>query len=122
MLTTAFAVLAVAVLLGTALAVRYLRSGPANPAPWSLAALHGLIGIGGLFCLLLALRGPTRGLDQGTASFGTIAATLLAFAALAGLGVLLMRARKRQRSGTLIGLHATLAVSGFVVLAAYLLA
>ena len=122
MLSVAFAVLAVAVLLGAALAVRYMRGGTEHPASWTLAALHGIIGIGGLCCLVLALRGPPRGLDQGTASFGVIAATLLALAALAGLGVLLMRRGNRQRAGMLIGVHATLAVSGFVVLAAYLMA
>jgi hypothetical protein len=122
MLSVAFAALAVAVLSGTALAAQYLRGGTEHPAPWTLAALHGVIGIGGLCCLVLALRGPARGLDQGTGSFGVIAVTLLALAALAGLGILLMRRGKKQPAGALIGLHATLAVSGFVVLAAYVLA
>jgi hypothetical protein len=123
MLNVAFTVVAVAVLLGIALAVQYLRGGTEHPTPWTLAALHGVIGIGGLCCLVLALRGPPRGaLGQGTASFGVTAATLLALAALAGLGILLIRRGKKQRAGTLIGLHATLAISGFVVLAAYLVA
>jgi hypothetical protein len=122
MLTAAFAVLAAAVLFGAALAVQFVRGGNANAVPWTVAALHGIVGIAGLGCLFLALRGPQRGLDQGTASFGAIAATLLALAALAGFGVLLMRRGKKQRAGTLIGVHATLAISGFVVLAAYLMA
>jgi hypothetical protein len=120
-LTAAFALLATAVALGTALAVLYLRSERAA-APLLLMALHGLFGLGGLACLLLALRGPPRGLDQGTGSFGAIAAALLAAAALAGLGVLFLHRARKRRAGTLIGLHATLAVSGFVMLAAYLLA
>ncbi len=122
MLTAAFAVLAIAVLAGTALAVQYLRGSTADAVPWPLAALHGLIGLAGLGCLVLALRGPPRGLDHGTASFGTIAATLLALAALAGLGILLMHRGRKRRAGSLIGVHATLAISGFVVLAAYLFA
>jgi len=122
MLTAAFAVLAAAVLFGAALAVQFVRGGTATAVPWPAAALHGFVGIAGLGCLLLALRGPPCGLGQGTASFGAIAATLLALAALAGLGVLLMHRGKKQRAGTLIGLHATLAISGFVVLAAYLMA
>lgn len=122
MLNTAFAILTVAVLLGAALALQYLRGGASHSVPWPFAALHGLIGIGGLCCLVLALRGPPRGLEQGTASFGIIAAALLALAALAGLGILLMRRGKGQRAGTLIGVHATLAIGGFVVLAAYLMA
>jgi hypothetical protein len=120
MLIAAFVVLAAAVLKGTALAVQYLRGGDVPAPPWTLAALHGLIGVGGLCWLLLALRGPPRGLDQGTASFGAVAATLLALAALAGLGILFLHRIRKRRAGTLIGLHATLAISGFVVLAAYL--
>ena len=73
-MNTAFALLTVAVLLGAAIALQYLRGGASHSVPWPFAALHGLIGIGGLCCLVLALRGPPRGLEQGTASFGIIAA------------------------------------------------
>jgi len=132
MLIAAFLILGCAVLLGSALAVLYLLASTATPASapvswrvswpvsWPVAALHGLVGIGGLICLALALRGPPRGIAEGTASFGAIAATLFALAALAGGGLLAMRLRKR-RPGALIGVHAALAVSGFVILAAYLL-
>jgi hypothetical protein len=119
MLTAAFIALAIAVLLGSGLA---LLHGRAAAPPWPLGALHGLIAIGGLGCLVLALRGPPRGLDQGTGSFGTIAAVLVALAALAGLALLAARLRKRRLPATLIGVHATLAISGFVVLLAYVLA
>jgi hypothetical protein len=118
----AFVVLAAAVALGTALAVLYLRGERAAAAPILLTTLHGLFGLGGFACLLLALRGPARGLDQGTGAFGVVAAVLLAAAALAGLWVLFVHHVRKRRAGTLIGLHATLAVSGFVILAAYLLA
>ncbi|HTV36337.1 MAG TPA: hypothetical protein VMF12_07885 [Xanthobacteraceae bacterium] len=121
MLIAAFAILAAAAALGTALALVYLRGGRVA-APLLLTALHGLFGLGGLVCLVLALQGPPRGLDQGTASFGVIAAALLAAAALAGLTAFFRQRGKPQRAGTLIGLHATLAVSGVVILAAYLLA
>jgi len=120
-LIAAFVVLAAAAALGTALAVLYLHREQAA-APLLLTALHGLLGLGGFACLLLALRGPPRGLDQGTGSFGAIAAALLAAAALAGLGVLFMHRVRKRRAGTLIGVHAMFAVSGFVILAAYLLA
>ena len=122
MLSVAFAVLAVAVLLGGALAVPYLRGGSAQAAPWPVAALHGVIGITGLSGLVMALRGPPRGLDQGTVMFGAIAAALFALAALAGLVILYMHRGRKRRAGSLIGLHATLAISSFVVLAAYLFA
>jgi hypothetical protein len=121
MLISAFIALAVAVTLGTVLAVRYLRA-TTPAAPWPLAALHGLVGIGGLCCLVPALRGPPRGVELGVSSFGAISAALLGLAALAGLSILFVHVVKRRRAATLIGVHATLAVSGFVILAAYLLA
>jgi len=120
MLNVAFIVLAAAVLVGSVLALLHLREGAAPP-PWPLGALHGLIGIAGLALLALALRAPPRGLDQGTGSFGMIAAILLVLAALAGAGLLRARLRKTRLSGALIGAHATLAVSGFVILLVYVL-
>lgn len=120
MLYTAFTFLGIAVLLGNVLAVLHLREG-ATPPPWPLGTLHGLIALAGLGLLGLALRGPPRGLDQGTGSFGAIAATLIALAALVGLAQLAGRLRKRRLSGILIGIHATLAIGGFVILLAYVL-
>ena len=122
MLTAAFIILGFAVLLGTALAILHQRTPTGAAAPWPVGALHGLLGLGGLVCLVLALRGPPRGLDRGTGSFGMIAATLIALAALAGGAILITHLRNRRGGGTLIGIHATLAVSGFVMLAAYLFA
>jgi hypothetical protein len=122
MLTAALASLAVAVLLGSALAVMHLRTDGAGAPPWRLAALHGLVAVAGLGCLVLALRGPPRGLAQGTAAFGMIAAALLVPAVLLGAGFLVARLRQRRLPGLLIGIHATLAVSGFVILTVYILA
>jgi len=121
MLIAAFYALGAAVLLGSVLAVWNLRPRTAPP-PWPLAALHALVAIGGLLCLAIALRGPPRGLDQGTASFGVISAVLIALAALLGGGMLMGRLRKRRPASTLIGIHAMLAISGFVILIAYVLA
>ena len=124
MLIGAFMIVGSAVLLGSALAILHLRAQPGAvswPVAWPLGALHGLLGIGGLLCLVLALRGPPRGIAQGTASFGAIAATLFALAALAGGAILATHLRRRRRAGALIGVHAAFAVSGFVILAAYLL-
>jgi hypothetical protein len=122
MLTIAFILLAGAVLLGSVLAVLHLRRSGAVAPPVPLAAAHGLLAMGGLACLLLALCGPPRGLETGTASFGALAAALFALAALAGGGILASHLLKRRVAGTLIGIHATLAVSGAVILAAYLVA
>jgi len=68
------------------------------------------------------LDGPEPGVERGTASFGTVAAVLIALAAVAGSGILVLRLLKRRFTGLrlLIGVHATLAVSGFVFLTAYI--
>jgi hypothetical protein len=121
MLNAAFIVLGIAVLLGCGLAVLHWRAGAAPP-PRPFGVLHGFIAVAGLGLLALALRGPPRGLEQGTGSFGVIAAALIALAALAGVALLAARLRKKQLSGTLIGIHATFAVGGFVILLAYVLA
>jgi hypothetical protein len=122
MLIAAFAALGIAVLLGAVLAVLYLRGGPAWSALPLLAAFHGLLATAGLICLVLALGGPSRGGHMGTAAFGTIAACLIALAALAGGWMFAGYLRGKRRSEMTMGLHATLAVSGFVILAAYIFA
>jgi hypothetical protein len=122
MLHAAFTILGIAVLLGAALFVTHLRNGgAADAAPWRLAALHGLIGVGGLFCLLFALDNPLLRPDRGTAGFGAISAVLLALAALFGAGIFVIRLASKGRVSALIAIHATIAISGFVVLAAYVL-
>ena len=121
MLTAAFTVLGIAVLLGSVLFVMHLRDDPGGAARWRLAALHGLLGIGGLVCLLFALRHPPLRPDQGTAGFDKISMALIALAALLGGGIFAVRLAGKGRAGTLIGIHATIAISGFVVLAAYML-
>jgi hypothetical protein len=126
MLTAAFAILTVAVALGAVLAVLHLRTNrtatPLRPPPWPLGALHGILALAGLGCLALALRGPPRGVQQGTASFGIIAAVLFVLAALLGARLLAARIFKKPIGGGTIAIHATLAVSGFVILAAYVFA
>lgn len=121
MLTAGFLMLASAALMGSGLAVPHLRKPASDAVPWPLAALHALIGFGGLGLLVAALRGPPRGLSQGTASFGLIAAVLIVLAALTAGGMLARRLKGRPPSA-LLGLHATLAVSGTVILAAYVFA
>ena len=122
MLVAAFVILGVVVLLGSVLGVLHVRMNAVATPPWPLAALHGLLAIGGLCCLALTLRGPPRGLDQGTASFGIIATALFTLAALVGGGLLAAHVFKRRIAGVTIAIHATLAVSGFVILAAYVFA
>lgn len=80
--------------------------------------VHGLVGASGFALLVFALRGPARGAAYGVSGFGTLAAVLLGCAVL--LGLLVLRARLRRRDPMLvIGVHATLAIFGLVLLAAY---
>jgi hypothetical protein len=121
MLLWSFVLLLITTVLGTALAGLHLRAGSTKPPCLPFGALHGLLGIVGLGALLLALRGPARGVAMGVGGFGSIAALLLAAALLAGLAVLIVRWRHRRVPGLVIGIHATIAVSGVVILAAYTL-
>jgi hypothetical protein len=109
----------IAAALGALLVWLHLR--PDAPRPrWELGALHGVLGAGGLATLVLALQGPPRGEAMGVGAFGRIAAVLLAFALAMGLVLLIRRRRGRLTSGP-IGIHATIAISGVVILAAYTL-
>ena len=118
MLMAAIVLLTTAVLLGSALAVVYLGSEGSSAAPWRIAALHGLSGLAGLACLVLVVRAPALPSSHGTASFGRMSAWLFALAALVGTAILRARWRRR-RPGALIAVHATLAISAFVIFAAY---
>jgi hypothetical protein len=120
MLTAAFWTLASAVAFGSAAALVGLRKGAAGITSWPLGAVHGTLAVIGFGLLVWALPGSTRGMGTGSSSFGVVAAVLIALALLLGLVILSMRFLKKRLSGTLIGIHATLAVSGFVILAAYL--
>jgi hypothetical protein len=121
MLLLSFSLLLLAVLLGTLLAALHLGAARVRLLSGPLGLLHGLLGVFGLGALLLALRGPPRGAAMGVGAFGRIAAVLLATALLAGLLVLAARLRYRRVPGLAIGIHATIAVGGVVILAAYTL-
>ena len=117
MLIAAFVILGVAVLLGSVLAVLHSQTESSTP-PWSLAALHGLLAVGGLSCLAVALRGPPRG-RRGFLRHHC--ALLITLTTLVGVALLATRIFKTRIAGIMIGIHATLAVGGFVILAAYVL-
>jgi hypothetical protein len=118
MLLVAFTLLLIAAALGSVLAMLGFR--PEVPPPAQVyGVLHGCLGAGGFAALVMALRGPPRGVAMGVGSFGAIAAVLLGVALLAGLIMLAIRLRARQVSGLIIGIHATIAISGIVILAAY---
>jgi hypothetical protein len=115
--SVAVAILSVTVVLGIALAMVHLR-GTSRP-PWMIGALHGVLGAVGLGTLVLALRGPPRGVQASVASFGGVAAVLAAAALAVGLGVVTLARRSRRGVGLAIAVHFTLAVTAYVLLAAY---
>ena len=118
MLALSLTLITAAASIGGALAWLHLRT---TPPSWRLGTLHGLLGVGGLVGLLFALRGPPRGTTAGVGSFGYLGAGLLAVAFFVGLGIALARLGHRDVASLLIGIHATFAVAGVVVLAAYAL-
>jgi hypothetical protein len=112
----------VVVLLGAALAIQIMRR-PTHAPSRVLAWLHGiaaLLSYGVLVAALLA--GPPRGAATGTQSFGLTAAVLLLLAALIGIASLVLHSRRRRMPGIAIGIHASVAIFGYVILAVYLLA
>lgn len=115
MLDLAFWMLCAAVLVGAGLAVAYMRGAQAKSPHPLIAFAHGLLGGASLLVLIAALR---RGLPQtgmGLSGFGAMAAGLLALAFAFGLA-LFLSGRRRRPAGALVGVHASLAIAGFVIL------
>jgi hypothetical protein len=111
----------IVVLLGAALAIQILRR-PTHTPSRLLAWLHGLAALLSYGVLLVALMGPTRGAATGTQSFGLAAALLLLLAAVVGIVSLGLHLFRRRMPGIAIGIHASVAIFGYVILAVYLLA
>ena len=119
MLASSLTLLGLAALLGAALALVGAKAAGKPPSAW-LASLHGIVAVSGFALLLAALiEGPARGAATGTQSFGAIAAVLLLLAACLGIASLLLHIRRRRLPGFWASAHAVIAVSGFVILAAY---
>lgn len=119
-LGVSFAIVSLAVALGLGLAsVALIGKDSLSRKAVPVAHVHGAAGLLGVAAVLLALRGPPRGTHSGAGSFGVIAAAMLAGALLAGSAILAAHLRRRPVSALAIGLHASLGVAGFVVLAAF---
>ena len=115
MLSAAFWLLAGAVALGIVLAARVMGGSlllARRAAP--VAHVHGALGLAGV--VLLVVARPT--LSPAAASLGASAMILLAGALLVGVSILIAHLRRRGASDLAIGVHATLGVGGFVILAA----
>ena len=115
MVSLAVWVLTFGVAAGLILALWHLRDTGATAGPPLAAGIaHGVVGAVGLAVLLLALRGPPRGIDTGVGSFGTTAAALFVGALLTGIAMLLMR-----RKAVVMAIHAGMAITGYVLLLAW---
>ncbi|HWE79158.1 MAG TPA: hypothetical protein VG270_11630 [Pseudolabrys sp.] len=117
----ALILLLIAVLFGSWLAVLHFAGRSSERTPWPLAMMHAVLALTGLVLLAVTLRGPARGADQGMAAFGFIAVGLLVVAAIVGAQIFVRFRLRRKGASTLVGIHAALAVSGLVILAAYVL-
>jgi hypothetical protein len=108
-------VLTIAVAVGSVLGLWHLRAADGGSRPPVVAGIsHGIVGTVGLGALLLALRGPMRGVATGVSSFGTVAAVLFAAAALTGVVLLSWR-----RNGVVMAIHAGIAITGYAIVLAW---
>jgi hypothetical protein len=107
MLTYALIAFAVAAVGGLLLAASVLRG---RLAPWALSLVHALLGATGLVMLVLAV---TRGVAPGLA---TIALVILVVAALGGFYLASLHAKGTVAPKSIVFVHATAAVAGFLTL------
>ncbi len=118
-LTLSLIVLGVTALFGLILFALY-QFGRSTGRIWWPGAAHGALGLTGLLLLLAGMGGPPRGVASGAAGFGVIAAWMIGLGFALGALLFVCRLRRRPPASVVIGVHATLAVGGIVMLAAYL--
>ncbi|APH54041.1 Hypothetical protein GbCGDNIH9_0788 [Granulibacter bethesdensis] len=83
------------------------------------ACMHAIAGTYSLFLLWRGQNEPVRGASFGVAQFGLMAFWLIAAAVMIAMGMLVFRSVGRRPPILLAGLHATLAMGGVLMLAAY---
>ncbi len=105
--------------IGALLAVVQLQRVASPPIPWYVGVVHGMIGASGTI-LMLAAPARAAAAAGGAQGFRVIAAVLLVLALMAGLWIFRARVTKRPLSFGVVGVHALLAISGVVLLGAYL--
>lgn len=107
--------------VGLGLAVWYLQSEGRHIPHWAFGLLHATLAIAGFALLLVVLSGPEKGALYGAPLMGRIAAGFLVLALLTGLLPVNARLRRRRLPlpSLVIGMHATMAISGIVILAAF---
>lgn len=104
-----------AVALGAWLASEYMAysTGPKKPG---LSWLHGALGAIGVGLFAFVPHPPARGAH----GFATIALVLLLTALAGGVTILILHQRRRTPGPLLIAMHATIAVAGALIAAAYI--
>ncbi|MGC9270443.1 MAG: hypothetical protein ACP5E6_09850 [Acidiphilium sp.] len=107
--------LIVAALLGGYLVAFHLRAVPPPPAGWMIGLVHGTIGAAGLLELVVALAGHRPPRTAGLGGFGVGAEVLLALAIALGLLIVASARRGGRPSGLVIGAHASVAITGIVL-------
>jgi hypothetical protein len=118
MLRVSLILLGIAMLFGFVLAALNLR--PSDKPPPLLARVsHGVLGAAGLGALLLTMGTPAGGASGASATFRLDAAVLLIATLLLGLGILVSFRIAPKSAGAVIALHATIAMFGLAILAAY---
>ncbi len=98
------------------LAIPFLRGKEVRRAPWLVTLGHGLLGAAGFGVLLAALWNGVPASGMGTAGFAPAAAVLLALALALGMLIALASFRRGRPAALLVGVHASLAIAGLVVL------
>ncbi len=118
MLRLSLILLGIAMLFGFGLAALHLRESAKAP-PLLARVAHGVLGAAGLVALLLTLGQPAQGVNEGVGTFRLDAVVLLGAALLLGLGILVTFRVAPKSAGAVIALHATIAMFGLAILAAY---
>ena len=119
MLIAALVAMLTAVCLGLWLSALYLiREEPPKKIPLA-GMIHGTAGAAAVGLLLLALRGPPRGVHTGAGGFGWTAFALLAVTLAGGVTILTYHLRRKGAPTLLIAMHAMLGIAGGVMLSAW---
>jgi len=108
MLTYALIIFAIAAVGGLVLASKILMG---QQPPWLVSIIHALLGAAGLVMLLMVLL-EGNGTSRLTAAFA-----LLVIAALGGFYLASVHLKKKLPSKAIVGVHAGVAVLGFLTLA-----
>jgi hypothetical protein len=115
MILLAFAVLSLAVVIGSGLAIQFMRGKAVRRLHWAVGLVHALVGIAGMVPLVIVVRRGAPASAMGTGSFAAYSAGLFGSALILGL-VIALYAWRRRPPGIVVGAHASLAIAGYVLL------